>query len=152
MLLNIESSHTFKGVSRELLWKTLQNKEALRRSLPGCQSFEEVEDNVFNAELGINIGPVKGAFTGVVRQVDINEPESYRLLLEGKGKPGEIDADAQMSLEETDEGTILTCRADVKVTGVLAAVGQRVMGGVAKVILGQFFKDIQKETKEMAKL
>lgn len=86
--MNIEHSYTFKGVSRELLWKTLQNKEALQRALPGCQSFKEVEDNVFDAELGMNIGPIKGMFTGVVRQVDIHEPESYRLLLDGKGKPG----------------------------------------------------------------
>lgn len=150
--MNIEHSYTFKGVSRELLWKTLQNKEVLQRALPGCQSFKEVEDNVFETELGMNIGPIKGMFTGVVRQVDINEPESYRLLLAGKGKPGEIDADAQMKLEESAEGTTLTCQAEVKVTGILASMGQRVMGGVAKVIMGQFFKDIEKETKEIAKL
>ncbi|KIL76704.1 CoxG family protein [Bacillus badius] len=150
--MNIEYSYSFKGVSRELLWKTLQNKEVLQRALPGCQSFEEAGENVFNAELGLNIGPIKGRFTGVVRQVDMQEPEAYRLLLEGKGKPGEIDADAKMSLEESDEGTLLTCCAEVKVTGILASMGQRVMGGVAKVILGQFFKDIQKETKEIAKL
>jgi len=150
--LNIESSYTFKGVSQELLWKTLQDKESLRRSLPGCKSFEEIAPHTYKSELGINIGPVKGVFTGDVRQVDIKEPESYRLLVIGKGKPGEIDAKADMVLEETEAGTTLICRAEVKVTGVLAAAGQRVMSGVAKVILGQFFKDIEKETKEMAKL
>lgn len=146
--MEIEYSYTFKGISREVLWKTIQDKEVLKRTLPGCQSFIEVEDNVFESELGINIGPVKGVFTGGVRQVDRIEPEFYRLLVTGKGKPGEIDANAEMSLVETEKGTILTCRADVKVTGILASVGQRVMGGVAKVVLGQFFKDVEKEAKQ----
>ncbi|WP_338470519.1 carbon monoxide dehydrogenase subunit G [Niallia sp. XMNu-256] len=150
--MNIEQTYTFKDVSRELLWQTLQDQGCLQRSLPGCKVFEEVEEKVYNTELGINIGPVKGVFTAVVRQVDIIEPYSYRLLVQGKGKPGEIDADASMILEESEQGATLTCKAEVKVTGTLASVGQRVMGGVAKVVLGKFFKDIEKETKEMAKL
>ncbi|MBU8880737.1 carbon monoxide dehydrogenase subunit G [Bacillus sp. FJAT-29790] len=147
--MNIEYSYTFENISREVLWKTIQDKEVLKRSLPGCKSFIEVGDNVFESELGINIGPVKGVFTGSVRQVDLKEPEYYRLLVTGKGRPGEIDANAEMGLSETENGTKLTCRAEVKVTGILASVGQRVMGGVAKVILGQFFKDVEKEAKQL---
>ncbi|VEF49308.1 carbon monoxide dehydrogenase subunit G [Bacillus freudenreichii] len=150
--MKIENSHTFKGVSVEALWNTLQNKEVLRGALPGCKSFEEVEKDVYDAELGINVGPVKGVFTAEVRQVEKREPEFYKLLVHGKGKPGEIDAEAEMRLEDSEAGAVLTCSADVKVTGILASVGQRVMGGVAKLLLGQFFKDIEKETKKIANL
>lgn len=147
--MKIEHSYTFKKIPREIVWKTIQDKEVLKRSLPGCKSFVEVEENVFDSELGINIGPVKGTFTGNVRQTDRQEPDFYRLLVTGKGKPGEIDANAEMKLTENEEGTILTCSADVKLTGILASVGQRVMSGVAKVIMGQFFKDIDKEAKQL---
>lgn len=147
--MKIEHSYTFKSIPREVVWRTIQDKEVLKRSLPGCKAFVEVEDNVFESELGISIGPVKGVFTGDVRQVDRIEPESYRLLVTGKGKPGEIDADAEMSLVETEEGTVLHCSADVKMTGILASVGQRVMSGVAKVVIGQFFKEIDKEAKQV---
>lgn len=144
-------SHTFifKDIPREVVWTTIQDKEVLKRALPGCKSFIEVGDNIFASELGINIGPVKGIFMGEVKQTDKQEPEFYRLLVNGKGKPGEIDADAEMSLTETEEGTLLICHAEVKLTGILASVGQRVMSGVAKVILGQFFKDIQKEARQL---
>ncbi|WP_338450038.1 carbon monoxide dehydrogenase subunit G [Niallia oryzisoli] len=147
--MNIEHTYTFKGIPRDVLWKTIQNKEVLQRALPGCKSFEEVQEDVFTSELGISIGPVKGLFTSDVRQVDRDEPESYRLLVRGKGKPGEIDADAKMVFEETEEGTRLQCSAEVKLTGVLASVGQRVMSGVAKVVLGQFFKEIDEEAKQI---
>lgn len=147
--MKIEHSYTFKNIPREVLWRTIQDKEVLKRTLPGCKSFVEVEDNVFESELGISIGPVKGVFTGNVKQEDKNEPEFYRLLVTGKGKPGEIDADADMTLTETEEGTVLLCQAEVKLTGILASVGQRVMSGVAKVVIGQFFKDIDKEAKQL---
>ncbi|WP_240374101.1 CoxG family protein [Bacillus piscicola] len=150
--MNISSSHKFKGISKETLWNTLQNNEALKNALPGCQKFEEVEENVYDSELGINIGPVKGVFTAKVSQVDIKEMDSYRLLVEGQGKPGKFNGDAAMELVEDGDDTTLQCSADVEVTGVLAAAGQRVMNGVAKVIMGQFFKDIEKEAKKIASL
>ena len=147
--MKIEHSYTFKNIPREVIWRTIQDKEVLKRTLPGCKSFVEVEDNVFESKLGISIGPVKGMFTGNVKQLDKNEPEFYRLLVTGKGKPGEIDADADMALTETEEGTVLLCQAEVRLTGILASVGQRVMSGVAKVVIGQFFKDIDKEAKQL---
>ncbi|SFE52848.1 hypothetical protein SAMN05192532_102170 [Alteribacillus iranensis] len=134
------------------MWSTLQNNEVLKSALPGCKKFEEVEENVYDAELGINIGPVKGVFTAKVSQVDINEPDSYRLLVEGQGKPGKFNGDAAMELVEEGDSTTLHCSADVEVTGVLATAGQRVMSGVAKVVMGQFFKDIEKEAKKIASL
>lgn len=148
--MKIEHTYTFKGVSRETLWQTIQDQDVLRRALPGCKVFEEVEENVYHTVLSINIGPIKGEFTAEVRQVEMNEPEFYRLLVHVKGKPGEIEANAAMHMADSDNGAILTCDADVEVTGLLASIGQRIIGGVAKVVMGQFFKDIEKETKKVA--
>lgn len=119
----------------------------MRRSLPGCRKLEEVSEGVYSAELGLNVGPVKGMFTGEVKLSELREPESYRLTMSGKGKPGEIRGDARIRLEEAEEGTVLICNAEAHVTGVLASVGQRVMGSVAKLILSQFFKAVEKEIR-----
>jgi uncharacterized protein len=148
--LRIEHVYTFKGVPRNIVWETIQDKEVLQKALPGCKVFEEVEENKYHSVLGINIGPIKGEFTADVEQLDMEEPEAYRLLVKAKGKPGEIDADAAIQFEETAEGTVLTCVAEVQITGLLASIGQRVVGGVAKVVIGQFFKDVDKETKKAA--
>lgn len=142
--MRIEVRHTFSA-SREAVWKFLQDEEVLRRSLPGCQKLEEVSEGVYSAELGLNVGPVKGMFTGEVKLSELREPGSYRLTMSGKGKPGEIRGDAWIRLEETEGGTVLICNAEAQVTGVLASVGQRVMGSVAKLILSQFFKAVEKE-------
>ncbi|HEU5140755.1 MAG TPA: carbon monoxide dehydrogenase subunit G [Bacillales bacterium] len=137
-------------IARQTVWDYLQDDDVLERTLPGCKKFEEIGDGVYDAELGLNVGPVKGTFSGEVRLTDQQEPKSYRLLLKGKGKPGEVNANAQVYLVETAQGTALTCDADVEVTGVLASVGQRIMNGVAKMILGQFFKAVASEIKQSA--
>jgi len=145
--LQIHYNHEFQ-LGRETVWTYLQDEDVLRKTLPGCRTFEQVENNVYNSELGLDIGPVKGSFEGEVYLSEQQEPASYRLQLKGKGKPGEIDADALITLEEKETGTLLTCDADVQVTGVLARVGQRVMGSVAKLILGRFFKAVAQEMKQ----
>lgn len=150
--MKMEHSYSFNDVSMVTLWKVIQDKDVLQKTLPGCQTFEKIADNEYHSVLQINMGPIKGVFTADVQQMDMNEPESYRLLVHAKGKPGEIEADAAMRMEESENGTRLTCNADVAVTGLLASVGQRIMGGVAKVVIGQFFKDIEKETKKIAEL
>lgn len=144
--MRIEVQYTFSA-PREVVWKFLQNDEVLRSSLPGCQKLEKVSEGVYSAELGLNIGPVKGMFTGEVKLSELREPESYRLTMSGKGKPGEVRGDAQIELKEVEGGTVLICTAETQVTGVLASVGQRVMGSVAKLILGQFFKAVEKEIR-----
>src|SRR5690625_929070 len=147
--LRIDYSYDFE-FAREKIWMYLQDKEVLRKTLPGCRSFEQIDDHLYNAELGLNIGPVKGRFEGEVRLSEQHEPESYRLLLNGKGKPGEVHADALITLNENEAGTTLICDAEVHVNGVLASVGQRVMGSVSKLILGRFFKAVADEMKQTA--
>ncbi len=145
--MQIEHVYTFKGISRSVVWETIQDKEVLEQTLPGCKIFEEHGDNLYHAVLGINMGPIKGEFTANVEQLDMEAPESYRLLVKAKGKPGEIDADALLQFAETPEGTVLTSIADVQITGLLSSIGQRVVGGVAKVIISSFFKNVDKQTK-----
>lgn len=150
--MELKYSYTFKNIPVDIVWNTIQDPEVLKGALPGCKKFEEVGEQQYESVLGINMGPIKGEFTADVEQVDMIEPVSYRLLVKAKGKPGELDADAAMTFEETEAGTVLTCNADVEATGLLATVGQRIMGGVAKVIIGQFFKDIDKQAKKAASI
>jgi carbon monoxide dehydrogenase subunit G len=142
--LRLEFRHTFSA-PREVVWSSLQDEQVLRRSLPGCRKLVGVAEGAYDAELGLNVGPVKGVFTGEVKLSELREPESYRLTMSGKGKPGEIRGDARIRLEEAERGTLLVCDAEAQVTGVLASVGQRVMASVAKLILGQFFKAVERE-------
>lgn len=145
--MKVEYTYLF-SLPRDSVWKYIQDKEVLQNALPGCQRFEEKLNGIYHAEMGLNIGPVKGLFSCEVRQVQQQPPSSYCLLVKGKGKLGEIDAVAHMNLEEVEGGTKLICLAEVQVNGGLASAGKRVMGGVAKIIVGQFFKTAEAEMKK----
>lgn len=145
-IIKIEYVYTFQ-LTREQVWSCIQDEEALKKAIPGCKTFQKLAENEYSIEMGLSVGPVKGVFTGEVRQTDQEAPSFYRLHLKGKGKPGEVDAVADMQLQDCEEGTQILCTADVKVTGVLASVGQRIMNGVAKLMMGQFFKSMDKEMK-----
>jgi carbon monoxide dehydrogenase subunit G len=44
-----------------------------------------------------------------------------------------------MELSDAEGGTRVTYSADVQVGGLIASVGQRMLGGVSKMMLDQFF-------------
>jgi len=146
--LQLSYTHTF-SLQREIVWKLIQNEDVLKTAIPGCKSFSRMDDGSYDVEMGLSVGPVKGVFTGQVQMTDQEEPSYYCLKVKGKGLPGEVDAVARMHLDETENGAAVTCRMEVVVTGVLASVGQRVMGGVAKLVLGQFFKSADTEMRKL---
>ncbi|HUG35466.1 MAG TPA: SRPBCC domain-containing protein, partial [Candidatus Limnocylindrales bacterium] len=83
---------------------------------------------------------IKGTFEGKVRLLDQEPPRKYRMAIEGKGGPGFVRGEAVMELSETEgEGTRVTYDADVQVGGLIASVGQRMLGGVSRMMLDQFF-------------
>lgn len=140
--MKIEYRHTYPH-ARERVWEYLQNEEVLSKSLPGCKRFTLVGEGKYDAELGLDLGPIKGTFEGQVEIADVTAPESYRLMLHGRGLPGELTADSQIVLNEKDGKTEVVCVADAKATGLLASVGQRVMGSIARMMLGKFFKSVE---------
>ena len=78
-------------------------------------------------------------YEGKVRLLDKKQPDSYRLVAEGSGGPGFVKADTLITLTETDGGTRVSYSADVQVGGLIAGVGQRMLGGVSKMMADQFF-------------
>jgi carbon monoxide dehydrogenase subunit G len=87
----------------------------------------------------IGVGGVKGTFGGKVRLADKKPPESYKLAVEGSGGPGFVRGETVISLSEIEGGTRVAYSADVQVGGLIASVGQRMLGGVSKMMADKFF-------------
>ena len=88
----------------EQVWEALLDPEVLAGTLPGFQSLEEVEPNVFAGTLALGVGPVQGRFEGRVELSDLQPPSSYRLRMDGRGTPGFVDGEGQVQLEPADGG------------------------------------------------
>jgi uncharacterized protein len=86
---------------------------------------------------------VKGTFEGKVRLMDLKPPDSYRMAVEGTGAPGFVRGETVITLTDIDAGTKVSYSADVQIGGLIAGVGQRMLGGVSKMMADQFFNKMR---------
>ena len=136
--MKLEGSHDI-AAPRERVWAGFLDPETLRQAIPGCEKLEAIGGDEFKATMKIGVAAVKGTFEGKVRLSDKKPPESYRMAVEGSGGPGFIRGETQITLSESDGGTRVSYTADVQVGGLIAGVGQRMLGGVSKMMADQFF-------------
>ena len=121
------------------VWAAFLDPDTLAKALPGCEKLDAAGEGEYKAVMKVGVGPIKGTFDGKVRLYDLEPPHRYRMALEGTGSPGFVRGDAAMELTEVDGGTRVTYNADVQVGGLIASVGQRMLGGVSRMMLDQFF-------------
>lgn len=140
--MKIEGSYTFKA-SRKRVWDLLLDPKIMAQCMPGCEGLEEVGPDQYEATMKIGIAAVKGTYKGKVSIKEKQAPVHYVLSGEGSGGPGFIQGEMAIDLDEKNGETILRYSADAKVGGLIAGVGQRMIGGIAKVTVEQFFKKME---------
>jgi len=145
--MHIEGSYEFEA-DRQLVWDTLQDIEVLSSIIPGSKGLEEVDENTFHTSLAAKIGPVNGKFEATIELADVNEPEDYKLIINGKGPAGHVAGEGEIRLEQNKAITIMHYSGDAKVGGKIAAVGQRLLDVAAKQIAKQSLKKLAKRIDE----
>ena len=124
---------------RDRVWAAFLDPAVLAQALPGCEKLEAVGENEYKATMKVGVAAIKGTFEGKVKLSDLEPPQRYRMAVEGSGGPGFVRGDAGMRLSDVEGGTRVSYDADVQVGGLIASVGQRMLGGVTKMMLDQFF-------------
>ncbi len=82
---------------------------------------------------------LSGSFEGKVQITDQNPPNSFRLMVEGAGKIGFVKGDGLLTLTAKDAGTEVAYEGEAQVGGTIAAVGQRLIDMVSKMMIKKFF-------------
>ncbi len=142
--MKVEGTYTLPA-PRQKVWELLNDPNVLARATPGVKELRPQGNDVFKATIEIGIGPVKGTYAGLVSIADKVAPQRMRLTVEGGGKPGTIKASGELQLEEQNGQTVIAYRGDAQITGLIASVGHRFIGGVAKQMAGEFFKALERE-------
>jgi carbon monoxide dehydrogenase subunit G len=136
--MKIEGAHDVPA-PRATVWDAFLDPEQLRQAIPGCEKLEAIGNDEFKATMKIGVAAVKGTFEGKVKITDKAPPNSYRMMVEGSGGPGFVRGETLISLSDIENGTRVSYNADVQVGGLIAGVGQRMLGGVSKMLADQFF-------------
>ncbi len=140
--LKIEGIYTFKA-PRQKVWDVLLDPKIIAQCMPGCEELKEVAPDQFEATMKVGIASVKGTYKGKLSIKEKQPPTRYVLSGEGSGGPGFLQGDLEVVLDEKNGATVLKYTTETKVGGMVAAVGQRMLGGIAKMMVDQFFKKIE---------
>lgn len=142
--MKVEGTYTLSA-PRDEVWELLNDPNVLARATPGIKQLDPQGNDTFKATIEVGVGPVKGAYVGQVSIADKVPPERMTLKVEGGGRPGTIKATGELRLEEQNGKTLVAYSGDAQVTGLIASVGHRLIGGVAKQMVGEFFRALEKE-------
>ena len=136
--MDLTGEHIF-AAPRERVWQSLMDPAILQACLPGCERMDEIGPDEYETTMKIGIAAIRGTYQGRVKISDKEEPERYRMLVEGKGPAGQVSGEGTLELVADGERTIVRYSGQANVRGTLARVGARVMQPAAKMIVGQFF-------------
>jgi uncharacterized protein len=147
--MTLDGSHHFKA-PRDRVWALFNDPGVLARATPGCERLNPIGPDEFEATLSVGVAAVKGTYQGRLAITDKRPPEGYTLHVEGTGRPGFVKGEGRLSLTEQDGGTLATINAEAQVGGLIAAVGQRLIGAAGRLLMSQFFSALEAELDKPA--
>lgn len=147
--MNLTGTYTFNApVDR--VWAMLNDPEVIASCLPGCEKLEPIGEDRYRANLSMAVAAISGRSSGTVALLDKQPPHRYRLVVDGTGKAGFVKGEATVTLAESASGpgtTDVTVNGDGQVGGLMARVGQRLLGSVSQLMLDRFFAALRERAE-----
>lgn len=140
--MKLDGTNTLPA-SLDTVWKAINDPEVLRRCTPGLKELKEIAPDTYEATLVIGIAAVKGSYAGRLAITDKRPPTHCVISLEGSGGPGFMKGQGTIDLEREEDATLVRWSGDIQIGGLIAGVGQRMIGGIGKMLIGQFFKCLE---------
>ncbi len=132
------------NLSKEKVWEALNDPEILKQAIPGCEEFIKNSETEFTATATNKIGPFNASFTGDIELKDLNPPNSYKISGSGNSPVGFASGEAEVKLEDHENGTNLIYEVEANVGGKIAQVGSRLIDMTAKKMADIFFGKFSK--------
>ena len=143
---------SYIAAPRSLVWAKLNDPDVLARCIDGVETLTRVGDDRFEGKMNAKVGPVRATFTGGVNLTELDPPNRYVIVGEGKGGvAGFAKGNAEVILTPVGEGDLETTRLSYVVTssvgGKLAQLGARLIEGTAKAYAESFFEKFKIEVE-----
>lgn len=142
--MKITGEHALAS-GREQVWSALNDPQMLADAIPGVSRLDVTGPDEYAITVSVGVGSVKGSYDGTIRLTDKQEPEACTVRANAAGGPGSVDVVARMRMRDGGGGgALLSYEADANVTGPLAGVGQRLVGGAAKRSAKEFLEALDR--------
>lgn len=140
--MDVTGSYPFNAAPARV-WMLLMDPDVIASCIPGCDRFEPVGEDRYRARLTVALAAITGSYEGTIVITEKVPDSSYRLIADGQGKPGFVKGDSAITLRAEGEVTIVDVKGTVRIGGPIARLGQRLVGGVAKMMMDRFFGCLQ---------
>ncbi len=140
--MDISGSYTFNAPP-DRVWGLLMDPAVIASCIPGCDRLDADGEDRYRATLTIALAAITGTYEGTVVITEKVPHSSYRLTVEGQGRPGFVKGNAAIALRAEGATTIVDVSGTVQTGGPIARLGQRLIGGVSKMMQDRFFVCLQ---------
>ncbi|MBI2882123.1 MAG: hypothetical protein HYY21_11055 [Candidatus Tectomicrobia bacterium] len=131
------------GVPASRAWDFLMDPSQFAPCVPGMEEVTQRDDRTFDGVIRASVGPMSGDFGFRAAIVESAPPKDLWVRMEGTDSvtKSAVTADVHLALAEPGaDRTELRYRADIKVQGRLAIIGDMILRAAANVVLAEFAK------------
>ena len=140
--MDISGTYAFASPPARI-WDLLMDPEAIESCIPGCEKLEPTGEGTYRARLTVALAAITGTYDGTVAISEKVPPASYRLTVEGQGRPGFVKGSARIALRPDGTGTVVEVSGTMQAGGAIARLGQRLIAAVSKMMQDRFFACLQ---------
>jgi carbon monoxide dehydrogenase subunit G len=134
-------------------WDFLIDINKFSACLPGIEEVKQIDDKTFEGALVASVGPISGKFQFRATIVESRPPDQMVVRTEGTDSVTKsiVNADMTVDLRKlADDKTQMDYKADVKIKGRLAILGDMVLRATATLILQEFTRRLHKGLGDQA--
>ncbi|MGA3296938.1 MAG: carbon monoxide dehydrogenase subunit G [Candidatus Bathyarchaeia archaeon] len=130
---------------REKVWEFVTNPDKIGKCLPDLKTLEVESEDRFSAVIRVGVGLIKADFKFKIEITGKEPPNRVQLKAIGTGSRSSINIDLVIELKEISGGSELYYRSDVKISGMMVSLGQRVIDDTADKTVASIFETIKKQ-------
>ena len=128
-------------------WDFLIDIKKFSTCLPGIDEVKQIDDKTFDGIISATVGPMSGKFNFRSTIVESKPPEQMVVRTEGTDTVTKsvVNADMIVDLRRvSDTKSQMDYKADIKIKGRLAILGDMVLRATATLILQEFTRRLHK--------
>ena len=141
--MDFNGTFTVKAPASEV-YKFILDPKKLGGCIPGFKELSVVSPDEFNVVVRAGVAFIKGDFKINMKIMEKEEPKYAKITGNGQGLGGTLDLEATINLKEENGEAYMEWKADAKVGGKIASLGQRMIGRQAEKIITELFEGIKK--------
>ena len=141
------------NVPAEKAWDFLIDINKFSTCLPGIDEVTQIDDKTFDGIISATVGPMSGKFNFRSTILESRPPEQMVVRTEGMDSVTKSTVNADMTVDlrrVSDTKSQMDYKADVKIKGRLAILGDMVLRATATLILQDFTRRLHKGLGEQA--